>query len=98
MGFEMTMEIQRNKDDNTIMQYVIDIRKQESGVMNKAYIERKFRNKMRRVCEEDYRYLDKDCTFKIPRRKGDKYENFVVTSDHIRFKGKLLHVVQTVWK
>ena len=49
MGFEMTMEIQRNKDDNTIMQYVIDIRKQESGVMNKAYIERKFRNKMRRV-------------------------------------------------
>ena len=96
--FEMKVEIQNSKDDNTFIQSVTSIQKQDREDIYKGYIERKFSNKMRHVCEEDYRYLDKDCTFKIPRRKGDKYENFVVTSDHIRFKGKLLHVVQTVWK
>ena len=52
---------------------------------------------MRRVCEEDDCYLDEDRPFKRDRRQGEKYENLVVTSDHIVFKGILIHVVQVVW-
>ena len=49
---------------------------------------------MRRVFEEDGCYLDEYHPFKRARRQGEKYENLVVTSEHIIFKVKLLHVVQ----
>ena len=55
-GFDMTVEIQRNKYDNKIMHFVIEIWKQEREVMNKLSTERKSRNKMRRVCEEGVRW------------------------------------------
>ena len=53
---------------------------------------------MRHVCEEDDFYLDKDSSFKRARLQGEKDENIVITSDHIRFKGKSFHVVQRVWR
>ena len=49
----MTVKIQKNNDDNTLVQYVIDIHKQENNVMNKGSTDRKLRNKMRRVCEDN---------------------------------------------
>ena len=49
----MTVKIQNNNDDNTLVQSVIDIQKQENNVMNKGSTDRKLRNKMRRVCEEN---------------------------------------------
>ena len=58
--------------------------------MNKGSTEIKFRNKMRRVCENYDCYLDKNCSLKRDRLQEDKNEYLVVTSDHIRFKGKLL--------
>ena len=94
--FEMTAEIQYYKDDNTLMQSVINIWKQDRGGIKKGYTDRKFRNKMRCVYEDDEFYLDKYRPFKRSRLQGEKYENLVVTSDHIKFKGKLLHVVQSV--
>ena len=57
--FEMKVEIQNNKDDNTLMQSVIKIWKNRGGFMKKGSTERKFRDKMRRVCEEDACYLFK---------------------------------------
>ena len=53
---------------------------------------------MRHVCEEDDFYLEKDCPFKIDRSQGYINEEFVVTSDHIKFKGKFLHVLYRVRK
>ena len=53
---------------------------------------------MRRVCEEDYWYLDEDRPFKRSRRQGEKDENLVVTSYRIILKEKLLHVLQRVWQ
>ena len=96
--FEMTVEIQRNKYYFTLMQSVISIQKKYSEIMNKGSIERNFRNKIRRVCKEYDCYIDKYFPFKRPRRQGEKYENLVVTIYHIILKGKLLHVVQSVWK
>ena len=55
--FDIKVEIQKNKDDNNLMQSVIDVRKKEREVMKKGSTERKSRNKMRRVCEEDDCYL-----------------------------------------
>ena len=49
----MTVKIQNNNDDNTLVQSVIDIQKQENNVMNKGSTDRKLRNKMRRVCEDN---------------------------------------------
>ena len=80
------------------MQSVIDIWEKDRDVTKIGSTERKFRNKMRRICEEDDCYLDKDCTFKRDLRKGDNDEELVVTSDHIKLKGKLLYVVQRVWQ
>ena len=54
----MTAKPQNNKYDNTLMQSVIGIRKQENYVTKKGSTERKSRNKIRRVCEEDDCYLD----------------------------------------
>ena len=78
------------------MHYVISIRKQEREVIKKGSTERKFSNKMRHVCEEDNFYLDEYCPFKRACFRGD--EDLVVTCDHVKFKGKLLHVVQMEWK
>ena len=50
----MTLEIQKNKCDNTLMQYVIHIWKQARWVVKIFSIDRNFRNKIRRVSEEDY--------------------------------------------
>ena len=75
---------------------VIYLRKQDRGFMKKESTEIKFNNKTRRFCEEGDCYLDEDRPFKRSRRQGDKYENLVVTSDHIRCKFKLLNVVQRV--
>ena len=66
--------------------------------MKKGSIERKVRNKMRRVFEEDDCYLDKYCPLKRARCQVEKDENLAVTSDHIIFKGKFLNVVQRVWQ
>ena len=77
---------------------MIDIWEKDRDVTKIGSTERKFRNKMRRICEEDGCYLDKDCTFKRDLRKGDNDEELVVTSDHIKLKGKLLYVVQRVWQ
>ena len=66
--------------------------------MKKSYTEKKIRNKTRRVCEEDDCYLDEYRPFKRARRKGEKDENLVVTSDHIRLKVKFLHVLQRIWR
>ena len=93
----MTVEIQKNKDDNILMQSVITIQKQDKQFTKKGSTERKFRNKIKRVCEEDDWYLDKDRPFERSCRKGKKDENIVVTSYHIIFKGKFLHVVQWIW-
>ena len=39
--FETTVEIQNNKDDNNLMKYMIDIRKQErEGHKERVYIEK----------------------------------------------------------
>ena len=54
------------------MQSVIDIRKQQRGVMKKCYTEKKSRNKTRRVCEEDDCYLDEYRPFKRSRRQVQK--------------------------
>ena len=96
--FQIILEIQRNKYNNTLMQSVITIRKQEREVMNKRSTNRKPRNKMRRVCEKDYCYLDEYHPLKISRHQGEKDEDLVVTSDKIILKGKLLHVVQRLWQ
>ena len=78
------------------MQSMIAIWNQDREVVNKRYTERKLRNKMRHVCEEDNFYLDEYCPFKRACFRGD--EDLVVTCDHVKFKGKLLHVVQMEWK
>ena len=49
--FDMKLEIQKNKDDNFLIQSVINIRKQEREATNKGYTAIKFSNKMRHVCE-----------------------------------------------
>ena len=72
----MTVEIQNNKDDSNLIQYVIDIRKQERHLMKKGSTYSKFRNKMRRVCEEDDCYLDGDCPFNRARIQGEKGKTF----------------------
>ena len=51
--FEITVEIQNNKNDNTVMQSVIAIQKQEREVINKGSTESKPRNIMRCFFEED---------------------------------------------
>ena len=53
---------------------------------------------MRRVCEEDDCYIDKARPSKRAHRQGYKDENLVVTSENIRFRGKLLLVVKRVWQ
>ena len=68
--FDMKVEIKKNKDDNTLMQYMIAFQKKERVVMYKGSTERKFRNKIRHVCEEDDCYLDKCRPFKISHRQG----------------------------
>ena len=65
--FEMTAEIQNFKDDNTLMQSVITIWKQDRGGIKKGYTDIKFRNKIRRVYEDDELYLDKYRPFKRSR-------------------------------
>ena len=42
----MTVEIKKNRDDNTHMQYVNDIHKKEREVKNKISTDRKFRKKL----------------------------------------------------
>ena len=44
--FDITLEIQKNRDDNTHMQYVNDIHKKEREVKNKISTDRKFRKKL----------------------------------------------------
>ena len=73
LDFDMTVEIQNNKDDNTLMQSVIDIHKQEREFTKKGYTDRKFKNKTRRVCEEDDFYLDEGRPFKRSHHQGEKY-------------------------
>ena len=92
------MEIQKNRDDNIIIQYVISIRKQEREIMYKRSTESKFSNKPGRFCEEDDLYLDRYCPLKISRCKGEKDEDLFITSDYSIFKRKLIYVVQRVWK
>ena len=53
---------------------------------------------MRRVCEDDDCYLNEVCPFRRSRRQGEKYENLVVTSYNILFKGRLIHFLQWVWQ
>ena len=62
--------------------------------MKKGYEYKKFRNKMRRICEEDDCYLDKHHPSKRSRRQGENDKNLFVTSDHIIFKEIFLYVVQ----
>ena len=50
------------------------------------------------VWEEYDWYLYKDRPLKRARRQGEKDEKLVVTSDHIRFKIKFLHVVNIIWQ
>ena len=69
----MTVEIQDNKDDNILMQSVIAIWKKERGFMNKGCTERKFKNKMMHVCEQDDYYIYEYRTFKRARCQGEKY-------------------------
>ena len=59
MDFDITVEMQRNKYNNKIMQSVMDIRKKEREVTKKIHTETKFKNKMRHVCEEGDLYLKK---------------------------------------
>ena len=40
--------------------------------MKKGSTDINFREKMRRVCEEDDFYLDDDCPFKRARKQGEK--------------------------
>ena len=96
LDFYTIVEIQENKDDNTLIESVIPICKKEREFTKKSSTERKFRNIMRRVCEEDDWCIDKYRPFKRPRRQGDKYEELVVTRDHIRFKEKWIHVVKRI--
>ena len=84
--FEMTVKIQKNEYDNSLMQSISAISKQEREFTNKGYTDRKPRNKMRYVCEEDDCYLDKYRPFKRSRFQEEKYEDLVVTSDNIIFK------------
>ena len=90
----ITVERQNNKDYNTLIQYVIAIQRQYMEVMKKGSTERKFRNKMRRVCEEGDCYLDKYHPIKRSFRHGDKDEDLLVTGDKIKFKVKFRDVVQ----
>ena len=53
---------------------------------------------MRRVHEENQLYLDKDTNFKEPLHQGEGDKYFVVTRNHIKFKGKLMHVGHRVWQ
>ena len=53
---------------------------------------------MRHFCEEDGCYIDEYCNFKRACRHGYKDQNIVVTSDHIIFKGRSLHVVKRLFK
>ena len=55
----MTVEIQKNKDNNTCIQSMITIRKQYRQVPKKVSIDRKSRNKMRRFHDQDECYLEK---------------------------------------
>ena len=80
------------------MQSVVDISKQEKDITKKGSTERKLINKIKRVCEEDDCYLYKYFPFKISSHRRDKYEDLVVTSDHVKFNRQLLHVEKKVWK
>ena len=84
----MKVEIQNSKYDITLIQSVIAIWKQKRYVMKKGSTDIKFRNKIRHVSEEDECYLDEDYPFKRTSLQGDKYDNLVITNDHIRFKEK----------
>ena len=77
---------------------MIDIHKQEMEVIKKGSADTKFRNKTRHVCEVDNWYLDKDSPLKKSCHQIEIYEDLIVTSDHIKFKGKLLHVVWRIWQ
>ena len=72
LDFEMTLEIQKNRYDNTLMHSVIAIQKQERGITKKCSAYKKQSNKLTFVCEDNDLYLDKDRTFKRNRHQGDK--------------------------
>ena len=96
--FVMTVEIQKNKDDNNLIQSMISIHKQEMEFTKKGYTEIKLMNKTSHVSEEDDFYLEEDHPFKRYFRKGERYEYLVATSDNIKSKGTFLHVVHRVWQ
>ena len=52
---------------------------------------------MRPVFGEDGWYIDKGYPLKRAYHQEDKYEDLLVTSDHIKFKVKFLLVVQRLW-
>ena len=64
----------------------------------KGSIENKIRNKMSRFYQGGDRYIDEDFPFKRACLQGEKDENIFVTSDHIIFKRKFLHVVKRLWQ
>ena len=79
------------------MQSVITIRKKRGRSLRKV-LQRGIQEKPRLVCEEDDCYIGRYRPFKRVLHQGDKYENIIITSDHIIFKGKFLHLVQRVWQ
>ena len=53
---------------------------------------------MRRVCEEYDCYINDYRPFKIALSHRERYEGLAVTIDHVKSKGKFLHVVQILWQ
>ena len=76
---------------------MVAIRKQNRQVTKKGSIEMKLRNKTICVCEEDDCYIYGYYSFKRASCQGERYKYLFVTSNHVKFKVKLLLMVQRVW-
>ena len=68
--FEMTAEIQKNKDYDNLMQSINCYLGTREGVHEERVYRVKIRSKTCRFCKEGDRFIDKDCPFKRSRLQG----------------------------
>ena len=70
--FEMKVKIQKNKDDDNLMQSINCYLGTIEGVHEERVYREKTRNKTGRFCKEGNLYIDEDCPFKRARLQGEK--------------------------
>ena len=70
--FEMTAEIQKNKDDDNLPQSINCYSGTREGVHEERVYRKKIRNKTSHFCKEGDCYIDEDFTFKRAHRQRDK--------------------------